>query len=240
VFKGVSAGALVVLLAACAAPRPRPAAPQCFDDSPPKAAVLSGRIFRLDENQSELRILVYRAGPMARLGHNHVVVNRALCGAAGLSDVPGASTFWLKVPVARFEVDEPQARLEEGGDFAAEVPDDARSGTLQHLLGPAQLDADEFPSITLHGTAATAASGAPPMATLIAKVAISVAGHESSVDVPVTLRVDGRHLLATGTVELRQTALGLTPFSLMLGALQVQDAMTIKFKIAAELADAPP
>jgi hypothetical protein len=34
-------------------------------------------------------------------------------------------------------------------------------------------------------------------------------------------------------VELRQTDLGLTPYSLMLGALQVQDAMTVKFKIVA-------
>jgi len=32
---------------------------------------------------------------------------------------------------------------------------------------------------------------------------------------------------------LRQTALGLTPYSLMLGALQVQDAITIKFNIVA-------
>ena len=40
-------------------------------------------------------------------------------------------------------------------------------------------------------------------------------------------------LTATGTLELRQSALGLAPYSLMLGALQVQDAMTIKFKIVA-------
>jgi hypothetical protein len=36
-----------------------------------------------------------------------------------------------------------------------------------------------------------------------------------------------------GSLELRQTALGLTPYSLMLGALQVQDAMTVKFSIVA-------
>jgi hypothetical protein len=32
---------------------------------------------------------------------------------------------------------------------------------------------------------------------------------------------------------LRQSDLGLTPFSVMLGALQVQDEMHIKFKIVA-------
>jgi hypothetical protein len=34
-------------------------------------------------------------------------------------------------------------------------------------------------------------------------------------------------------VEIRQSVLGLKPYSLMLGALQVQDAMTIKFQIVA-------
>jgi hypothetical protein len=34
-------------------------------------------------------------------------------------------------------------------------------------------------------------------------------------------------------MELRQSAVGLAPYSLMLGALQVQDAMTVKFKIVA-------
>ncbi len=32
-------------------------------------------------------------------------------------------------------------------------------------------------------------------------------------------------------MELRQSALGLVPYSLMHGALQVQDAMQLKFKI---------
>jgi hypothetical protein len=34
-------------------------------------------------------------------------------------------------------------------------------------------------------------------------------------------------------MELRQSGVGLTPYSLMLGALQVQDTMTVKFKIVA-------
>ena len=68
---------------------------------------------------------------------------------------------------------------------------------------------------------------------LTATVVLSVAGHESTVDVPLTLRLESRRLSATGSLELRQSALGLTPFSLMLGALQVQDAMTIKFKFVA-------
>jgi hypothetical protein len=68
---------------------------------------------------------------------------------------------------------------------------------------------------------------------LRATVAISVAGHESKLEVPFTLQADSSRLSATGSMELRQSTVGLTPYSLMLGALQVQDVMTIKFKFVA-------
>jgi hypothetical protein len=206
VFKKLGIGVLVLLLAACAALKGRHAAPQKPEVTVPSLELpLPGRAYQIDVNRSELRVLVYRAG---------------------------ASVFWLKVPVAGFVVDDAQARGEEGADFAAAVPDDAKSGTLHNMLSAPVLDADEFPVITVNGTAAAGAraSGA---AELVATLAISVAGHESKIDVPFVLESDPDHLSATGSVELRQSALGLTPYSLMLGALQVQDAMTIKFRIVA-------
>ncbi len=93
------------------------------------------------------------------------------------------------------------------------------------------LDADEFPNITVNSrsvdrapggsgagapSAATSGGGAKDAATLIASVSINVAGHESTIDVPFTLQNDSNRLTATGSLELRQTALGHTPYSLML------------------------
>jgi YceI-like domain len=236
VFKRLGIGVLVLLLAACAALKGRHAAPQKPEGPVPSLELpLPGRAYQIDVNRSELRVLVYRAGPLARFGHNHVMVNRAIRGAVSLAET-GASVFWFKVPVAGFVVDDAQARGEEGADFAAAVPDDAKSGTLHNMLSAPVLDADEFPVITVNGTAAAGAraSGA---AELVATLAISVAGHESKIDVPFVLESDPDHLSATGSVELRQSALGLTPYSLMLGALQVQDAMTIKFRIVATLSE---
>jgi hypothetical protein len=60
---------------------------------------------------------------------------------------------------------------------------------------------------------------------------ISVAGHTSTISMPFVLQGDAHHVIAAGSAELRQTALGLTPYSLLNGALQVQDAMQLKFKI---------
>jgi YceI-like domain len=158
--------------------------------------------------------------------------------------------FSLVIPAAGFVVDDPQARSEEGPDFPGEIPEDAKSGTLHNMLSAAVLDADEFPSITVNSVAVAGAPGepggtpgepgatapvavAPGTAVLTATVAISVAGHESRLEVPFTLQTDSSRLSATGSMQVRQSSIGLTPYSLMLGALQVQDAMTIKFKFVA-------
>jgi hypothetical protein len=72
-------------------------------------------------------------------------------------------------------------------------------------------------------------SGTPDA--LTADLAISVAGHEASVSAPCILQGDAHTLTAVGSMELRQTAIGLTPYSLLRGALQLQDVMQLKFRI---------
>jgi hypothetical protein len=237
VFKTFAIGALALLLAACGALKPHnPVRPNPNAPVLPLDQRFPGKLYRIDETQSELRILVYRAGPLARLGHNHVMVNRSLRGAVNLADAPDASVFRLTVPVAGFVVDDALARREEGPDFDSEVSEDAKAGTLQNMRSAAVLDADEFPLIAVNSVAFSAppgAAGAVGADSMIASVAISVAGHDSKIDVPFALRRDSNGLSASGTLQIRQSALGLTPYSLMLGALQVQDAMTIKFNIVA-------
>jgi len=227
VLKRVAVAALALMLAGCAAYESRHVEQPPPGKSPwPAALQTPGKTYRIDDAQSELRILVYRAGPLARLGHNHVVVNRSLQGMAKLAG--GKSGFWMNVPAKGFVVDDALARREEGADFTADVPDDAKSGTLEHMLSAAVLDAGDFPEISLTGIA-----GAPSAHPLVVSVTVRVAGHESTLEVPFTFDSEAGSLTASGSMELRQSTLGLTPYSLMLGALQVQDAMTVKFKIVA-------
>jgi len=56
---------------------------------------------------------------------------------------------------------------------------------------------------------------------------------ESEFEAPVAITTEGADLVASGEVELRQSQLGLTPFSVMMGALQVQDAMRLQFRVVA-------
>jgi hypothetical protein len=243
-------GVLALLLLSCGAPQPRQNAPGADhgpDHSPTQRttgqgmtgqAAAGAHAYRIDADRSELRVLVYRAGPMARLGHNHVLINRALDGQVILKVPRTSSSFSFTVPVADFVVDEPQSREQEGPDFPGEIPEDARTGTLHNLQSPALLDAAEFPVITVDSVALSETPDG-----MIATLAIKVAGHESRIDAPFALDNQAENgqtqggqahvLTASGSMDLRQSALGLTPFSILLGALQVQDTMRLKYKITA-------
>jgi polyisoprenoid-binding protein YceI len=226
-FKRVGIALMVLGLAACGAPRQRPPAPQIPNQPTPSLQALpAAGTYQIDSSMSELRVLVYRAGPLASFGHNHVMVNRAVNGSVRLGETASASSFSISVPVEKFSVDENQARSEEGGDFPGELPEDAKSGTYHNMLSEAVLNAAQFPAITVKSMTITSTQGA-----LSAALTINVAGHESIVQAPFTLQSDARHLTAAGSLELKQTAIGLAPYSLLLGALQVQDAMRLKFKI---------
>jgi hypothetical protein len=56
--------------------------------------------------------------------------------------------------------------------------------------------------------------------------------------VPTTVEIRGDELTASGEFELTHAALGMTPFSVMLGALQVADKMKFVYRIHATAA--PP
>jgi polyisoprenoid-binding protein YceI len=225
VFNRIAAAVLVLSLGACAAPRPRPPAPQLPAAAGLKALPAPGE-YKIDTGSSELRILVYRAGPLANLGHNHVMVNRGVTGLVQVGSSMSSSSFSLKVPVESFVVDDTEARREEGSDFPGEIPQDAKSGTRRNMLGAAVLNAAEFPEITVSSVTFT---GTPDA--LSAELTIGVAGHEAKLTAPCTLQGDAHRMTAAGSMELRQTAIGLAPYSLLHGALQVEDAMTVKFSI---------
>jgi hypothetical protein len=227
-FKYFAAAVLIVGLGACGAPGTRhsPVMGEGVHQSRPPAGAAA---YSIDSAQSELRLLVYRAGPMARLGHNHVILNRAMGGWVDAAARPESASFSLYLPVADFIVDDARARSEEGPDFSAEVPEDARSGTRRNMLSAALLDAERFPVITL-----TSVGIAPaPEGNLVATLTIGVAGHESVLAVPFAVEISADRISAVGSAVVRQSDLGLTPFSVMLGALQVQDDITVKFRFVA-------
>jgi hypothetical protein len=217
-----------LLLAACGVPPARPPAAHPPPAAPAPASV-PGPTYRIDSSHSELRLLVYRAGVMASLGHDHVIVNRALEGWVKQADSPAGSAFFLNIPSSAFVVDEASVRAQEGADFSEEIGDDARAGTLHNMLSPAVLDAQSHASITVQSVSIEPAAGGAQQAAL----RISVAGHESSLIVPFTCETSAARLHAQAAFTVRQTALGLTPFTALLGALRVEDEVRVKLDLVA-------
>jgi polyisoprenoid-binding protein YceI len=215
---------LALLLTACGAPNSRPGG------SPHPVALTTSQAgsYHVDRAQSEVRILVYRAGPMERLGHNHVIVNRDVDGGVAYEGDLSAASFSLSIPSAAFRVDDAGMRAEEDADFSEDVSDDAKAGTLHNMLSAAVLDAVQFPDMTIRSVAITNTSGSSA-----ATVKVSVAGHESTLVVPFTVEISPGRLTARGALTLRQSALGLTPISIFLGALRVQDEMRVKLRLVA-------
>lgn len=219
-----------LLLAGCGRPARAPA------PAPPVVApqALSGTTFRLDDARSELRLLVYRDGPLARLGHNHVLLGQQLDGTLVLAADGRSGQFGVSLPVAALRLDEPAARLAAGADFDS-VPTAADiDGTRRHLLGPTQLDAEHYPLLRVDGSLGWAAGEA------IAHARIELRGRVTALDVPVTVTVD-----RDGSVDVRgsfavlQTTLGLVPYSVALGALQVRDEVAVRFRLVGRPAAAP-
>jgi polyisoprenoid-binding protein YceI len=177
---------------------------------------------------SLLTLLVFRGGPLARAGHNHVIASHAMSGTAWVPADPARASFEIHVPVGEFAIDEPKLRALEGPDFAAAVPDSAREGTKSNMLSEALLDGAHFPEVVVRSQSLERGSEG-----LLARVSVSIRGQMRTIIVPVRYEISGSEVRAQGQLALKQTDLGLTPFSLLGGALRVEDQMSVKFLVVA-------
>lgn len=178
---------------------------------------------------SLLQILVHRGGAMARLGHNHVIASHQLDGIVYETDDATRTRFDIRFPVSELTVDEPALREQAGPDFSANVPQSAREGTHTNLLSEALLDASHYPTIRLRATDVIEAANGYDVG-----VEISIKDQLRTVRVPVSLERKDGALVASGEFPLKQSELGLKPFSIAMGALVVLDDMTVKFTVTAK------
>ena len=225
----VMAGLVLLGLAACQTSPP----PAEVPPAPPPVAEVGGipagaKTWPVVPEESLLQILVYRGGAMARLGHNHVIASHQLAGSVYVTDDPLATRFEITFPVNGITVDEPALREAAGPDFPPAVPQSARDGTHKNLLSEALLDGANYPEIRLRALDIRAAGEAYD-----AGVEILFKGQAYARRVPVGVRREAGMLVASGEFPLRQSELGLKPFSVAMGSLVVLDEMHVRFEITA-------
>jgi polyisoprenoid-binding protein YceI len=192
-----------------------------------------GRPYDIASGESLLTLLVFRGGALAKAGHNHVIASHALMGTVYIPADLSRSTFEVHLPVAELTVDEAVLRAKEDrADFPPDIPDSAKDGTRRNMLGGALLDAEHYPEIVLRSERLEPVAGESEVE-WVAHVEVTVRDRVHSVAVPVRYERRADRLVVSGEFPLKQSDLGLTPFSALLGALQVLDEMKVRFRMVA-------
>jgi len=184
--------------------------------------------YTIDPQASEIRLLVYREGPLARFGHNHVIVGRVQ-GEIRAGDAAAASGFRLEIPVDSFAVDPPAARAEEGEEFAAQISEPARRGTRENMLGRDMLDAAKHPLIRIESIALFGPDWGP---TVTARVTLRGVTRDLRFAAAV-LRQDDM-LAVVASFSINQSEFGIEPFTALNGGLRVRDPLDIRVRLVAQ------
>lgn len=220
-----------LLLAGCqsAPPRPGGEATSATTQAPPPLPVSTSTHYRIDNAASQIQVLVYRAGPLASIGHNHVIRAGEISGDIYLAEPFSNSGFALRLPLRELQVDPARLRTQEGSDFASQPSAQAKAGTREHMLGPDCLDVAHYPELRIRSTQITGPEWQPDIT-----LQISLHGQTRELTVPVAVIREGDRLTAIGQFSLRQSEFGITPYRALGGGLRVQDELRLRFKLVGQ------
>lgn len=218
-----------VLMTACArppvlTPLTTTPAPTNFPATYYQQAIARGEtVLRIDTAQSLILMIVRRGGALARLGHDHVIASRDVQGYIA----PDNRVADLYLPLDRLSVDESSLRAQAKMETTPSTSDIA--GTRENMLTKV-LETDHYPFavVHIHAPAPTPASGAVEL-----QVSITLHDHTRVVTVPAIVTRQHDQMTAMVDLTIKQTDFGITPFSILGGALQVLDEVKIHVALTA-------
>ena len=221
--------ALVALIAACSQPAQEPVSLSASDSSPTdfpaaayaEAAARGQRVLQIDPTHSLLAITVRRGGTLARLGHDHVVASHTLQGYVQ----PEQGQADLYVALDQLTVDEPALRAQAGFDTQPSAADIA--ATRANMLGKV-LQTSQHPFARIHVRTPPSASGE-----VMLELDLTLRGVTRSFSVPAQIRDERDGLHIAGELSFDQSSFGITPFSILGGAIQVKDSLELRFEVQA-------
>jgi hypothetical protein len=225
--RALAALALALVLIGCVGPTREPAAPPVrapaeFPEAHYRDALAAGKpVFRIDSARSLVTIEIGRAGKFANFGHDHVVASHDVVGYVS----PDEQRADLYVVLAELVVDEAPLRTAAGMTTQPSQSDieDTRANMLNKVL-----EADRYPYARVHVTGVGGAAGVQAL-----QVAIALHGTTRTVEVPADIERDEDRIVARGSFSFDLTEFGITPFSVMGGALAVRNRVDLRFDVQA-------
>jgi polyisoprenoid-binding protein YceI len=182
-------------------------------------------VFRVDAARSQVVIVVRRGGSLARLGHDHVVASHDVSG--NIAPDEGRADFYVRLDA--LTVDEPDLRASAGFDTQPDADDIA--GTRHNMLRKV-LQTDQYPYAVIRVRDAGAGGAAVPV-----RVVTTLHGVTRTVDAVARWDRTAEDFSVSGTFAIDQTEFGMTPLSILGGAITVQDRVNITFRIHARRMD---
>jgi polyisoprenoid-binding protein YceI len=187
--------------------------------------------WKLDGPKSQVVVNVFRGGTFSAALHDHHFVPMTM---------RGQFTFDPQQPTAlRGEVVADANSLREPH---SELKPSDQEKVYAQLRGPTVLDAAHYPEIrfVIHGLAP--GPRVTGERTLEGELLgdLTLRGVTRPLRIPVRARWAGDQLEATGRTQFLQSEFGIKPLHKALGAIQVQDQVTVELHVWGEPAAAPP
>jgi hypothetical protein len=224
---GLALGA--ALLGGCTAPATNPSAPDtALERLAPISLEAGEQAYLVDGEASVVRFFVYRGGRLARLGHNHVVVVRGLTGNVAVTGQRIGSRFRLSIPLANVDIDNAQERQLAGEEFSSRPSEEDIAATRDNMLGDDGLFVSRFPTAEIAGTL-TSRDGDQG----VLSVDLQIYGQTVRQNVPVGIIDSAAGITVAGELRLTQSSFGITPFSVLGGAIIVLDEVLVRFELLA-------
>jgi len=176
------------------------------------------QVLNVDTENSLVEIDVRRAGPLAQLGHDHVVSSRQLNGLVA----PELGQADLYVQLDSLNMDEPELRRAAGLEGNPSTED--IEATRRNMLD-AVLESRRFPFALIKVRRVDRQSLA---------VTLTLHGVTQTQQIPAQMRTLANGIEISGALAIRQTDFGITPMSVMGGGLRVEDILTMRFRVRAK------
>jgi len=206
---------------------PVPATPANLPEGFYRSASAKGEpVFMIDSSKPQsVLIRVYREGPLSRLGHDHVVAARQVRGYVLVPRDHAQARTDLYLSVGSLLVDDARDRAEAG--FTTRITQADIEGTRRHMLD-AVLESAQFPFVILSGVCV---SDMPLCGTLDTRITLH--GVTRTISVPIVVQSDSARLVVSGHLSVLLTDFGMTPYSVLGGALRVSDRVDVDFRLEA-------
>jgi len=174
--------------------------------------VISSGTYEIGPSQGTLQLHTGREGMAKKVGHDLVIEAKRWTAKVNVDgDNPTNSTATVTVDTRSLEV--------ISGEGGAKALSDKDRKDIKENIDKKVLKTDKFPDITF--TSTKVVSGGADKFTVSGDCTIMGTAR------PATMEIVVSGSKATGTMHLKQSDWGIKPFSALMGALKLADALTV-------------